>query len=64
LKNDYLLCDLIEEMIRQDPIQRLSVHQVNNHIYFWDDLRKLIFLKEFSDYLETLGKFSQLFIKN
>ena len=43
-------------MIQKDPKKRYTIKDVLNHPFFWDEFRKLNFLQEFSDYIESHGK--------
>jgi len=45
--------DLIESMIQSDPSKRPNTHDILNHPFFWNDLRKLNFLQDASDRLES-----------
>jgi len=40
-------------MIQKDPKKRYTIKDVLNHPFFWDEFRKLNFLQEFSDYIES-----------
>mmetsp|Transcript_15090 Transcript_15090/g.32995 ORF Transcript_15090/g.32995 Transcript_15090/m.32995 type:complete len:1483 (-) Transcript_15090:66-4514(-) len=47
--------DLISSMVRRNPAMRPSARQVCEHPYFWQLERRLLFLCDFSDLLETEG---------
>ena len=48
---------LIINMIKGNPKERYTISEVLKHPFFWDDFKKLNFLQEFSDYIESNGKF-------
>ena len=52
LDRDPIAQHLILGMIHFNPIERFSAEEVENHIYFWSDNKKLLFLKDASDRLE------------
>ncbi|EGR30358.1 hypothetical protein IMG5_134010 [Ichthyophthirius multifiliis] len=51
--DDECFKDLITNMIQQNDIQRYSVQESMDHPYFWNVVRKIAFIQEFSDYIET-----------
>lgn len=45
--------DLIEKMIAFDHLQRPTIRECRNHILFWSDEKKLSFLEEIIDKIES-----------
>ena len=54
---DYELEDLIRNMICLEPKDRLTIEQVKNHPVFWAVEKKLNYLQEFSNFIESRGLF-------
>lgn len=48
--------DLVRSMIHHDPKKRIKLSNIQLHPYFWPSFKKLYFVSEFSDYIETFGK--------
>ncbi|XP_073721128.1 uncharacterized protein [Misgurnus anguillicaudatus] len=64
--DDVVAKDLIERMINKVPEERPTIHEVLNHPYFWDDVRKKTVLSNLGDrkevqYYEDLGTLYNLF---
>eukprot|EP00558_Chaetoceros_sp_UNC1202_P014120 CAMPEP_0197255626 /NCGR_PEP_ID=MMETSP1429-20130617/72684_1 /TAXON_ID=49237 /ORGANISM="Chaetoceros sp., Strain UNC1202" /LENGTH=113 /DNA_ID=CAMNT_0042718965 /DNA_START=128 /DNA_END=466 /DNA_ORIENTATION=+ len=45
--------DLVLSMLRRNPKSRPTAAQICNHPFFWNSTKRLAFLCEFSDRLET-----------
>jgi len=43
-------------MIKFNPDERYTIDDVLNHPYFWDDGKKLAFIQEVSDFVESTGR--------
>ena len=52
---DEAMKNLIENMIQCEEGMRYNVKQCIEHPVFWNYLRKISFVQEFSDYIETFG---------
>ncbi|KAM3591048.1 uncharacterized protein V6R79_021297 [Siganus canaliculatus] len=50
---DVVAKDLIESMIQADPTKRSTVEQCLDHPFFWDTVRKILYLKELGNRKEV-----------
>lgn len=52
LEKDIALEDLLNKLIPDDKkSEQLPLREITEHFYFWDSIRKLSFIGEFSNYL-------------
>ena len=53
--DDAELEHLIKCMIKPNPEDRYTIEDVIKHPYFWEDSRKIGFIQEVSDFVESTG---------
>ena len=63
IEQDGLFYDLVKKMLASEPKERISLDTVISHPFFWSEEEKLIFICDFSDFLEANGKFLRKLLK-
>lgn len=53
---DHEFDDLIKNMVCFEPKQRYTIEQIKNHPVFWSVEKKLNYMQEFSNYIESTGE--------